>query len=98
MRTVADKDSAFIQHVEMLRETTHPDSDHKPLPGLQDNYSPQLTFFDLRSSDSSNRASTPVQPRKIQRSNPDNDDLSSLGSYTRTKLIPKKSGGAENSA
>ena len=49
-----------------------------------------MTFYDVRSSDLSNRASTLEQRPKIRRPNPDNDDYSSLGSYTRTKPIPKK--------
>ena len=43
-----------------------------------------------RSSDSSDPPSTPEQHRKIRRPSPYNDDLNSLGSYTRTKPIPKK--------
>ena len=66
MQTLADKDLVFIQQVEKLREITHSDSEQKPLSGLQENYSPQLTFFDLRSSDSSDMASTPEQHRKIR--------------------------------
>ena len=54
-----------------------------------------MTFNDLlylrrRSSDSSDPSSTPEQRRKIRRPTPDEDDISSLGSYTRTKPIPKK--------
>ena len=76
------------QHVKNLRTTTQPDL--KPLPRSQKNYSSQMTFYDVRSFDSSDRASTSEQHRKIRRPNTDNDDLSGLGSYTRTKPIPKK--------
>jgi hypothetical protein len=40
--------------------------------------------------DSSDPPSTPEQRRKIRRPTPDEDDMSSLGSYTRTKPVPKK--------
>ena len=46
-----------------------------------------MTFYDVRSSDP---PSTPEQRRKIRRPTPDEDDISSLGSYSRTKPIPKK--------
>jgi len=49
----------FTQHVANLKATTQPNSDVKSLPGSQNNYSPQMTFYDVRSSDSSDRASTP---------------------------------------
>ena len=49
-----------------------------------------MTFYDVRSSDSSETATTPEQRRKIRSPTPDNDDWSSWGSYTRTKPIPKK--------
>ena len=49
-----------------------------------------MTFYDVISSDSSETATTPEQRRKIRSPTPDNDDLSSLGSYTRTKPIPNK--------
>jgi len=49
-----------------------------------------MTFYDVGSSNSSDPPSTPEQRRKIRRPTPDEDDVSSLGSYTRTKPIPKK--------
>ena len=73
-----------------LKVTTKPDSDQKSLPGSVNNYSPHITFYDVRSSDSSKTATIPEQRRKIRHPTPNNDVLSSLGSYTRTKPIPKK--------
>ena len=49
-----------------------------------------MIFYDVRSSDSSDPPSTPEQRWKIRRPTPDEDEISSLGSYTRTKPIPKK--------
>jgi len=50
-----------------------------------------MTFFDLRSSDRFERASIPEHRRHIRRPHPDDDDLRSLGSYTRTnRRIPRK--------
>jgi hypothetical protein len=49
-----------------------------------------MTFYDARSSDSSDPPSTPEQRTRIKRPKPDDDDLRSLGSYTKTKPIPKK--------
>ena len=66
---------------------THPDFDPNLPPGWLESYSPKMTFFDLRSSD---RASTPEQRRKIRRHNPNDGDVLIMGSYTRTKPIPKK--------
>ena len=49
-----------------------------------------MTFYDARSSDSSDPPLTPEQRVRVRQSNPDDDDLRSLGSYTRPKPIPKK--------
>ena len=49
-----------------------------------------MTFFDLPSLDSSDRASTPKQRRRVRLPNPDDENLHSLDSYTKTKHIPKK--------
>ena len=46
-------------------------------------------MFDLRSSHISERYSTPEKRRELRRTHPDDDDLRSLGSLTRHKLIPK---------
>ena len=59
---------------------------------VRKNYSPNMTFYDVRTSDSSDSfdpPSTTEQSRKIRRPSPDEDDISSLGSYTITKPIPK---------
>ena len=67
----------------------YPDADPNPPPGrLEKYYSPQMTIFDLRSADSSERASILEQRRKVRRPNPNDDNVSSLGSYTRAKPIP----------
>ena len=49
-----------------------------------------MTFYDARSSDSSDPPLTPEQRVRVRRPNPDDDDLRSLGSYTRPKPIPKE--------
>jgi len=49
-----------------------------------------MTFYDIRSSYSSDTPSTPEQRQRVRRPKPDDDDLRSLGSYTRPKPIPKK--------
>jgi len=88
MQIVHEKELELSHHVVNLRATSQPDSDHKSLPGSEENYSPNMTFCDVRSSDSSDPPSTPEQRRKIRRPTPE-EDISSLG-YTRTKPIPKK--------
>ena len=58
------------------------------------NYEPTMTFFDFRLSESSGKAPPDphngTTPEKVQRLTHDDDDFLSLGSYTGTKLIPKK--------
>jgi len=49
-----------------------------------------MTFYDARSSDSSDPPLTPEQRVRVRRPNPDDDDLRSLCSYTRPKPIPNK--------
>ena len=49
-----------------------------------------MTFYDARSSDSSDSPSTPEQRTRIKRTKSDDDGLCSLGSYTEPKPITKK--------
>jgi len=49
-----------------------------------------MTFLDLRSSDTSNRVSTPKQSRIGGQNTLDDVDLHSPDSYVRTKPIPKQ--------
>ena len=52
MQIVAEKELELSQHVANLRATPQHDSDHKSLPGSEKNYSPHMTFYEVRSSDS----------------------------------------------
>ena len=88
-RIVADKELEYTKQVEALRGSSCSERDSNPTPSLlNENYEPTMTFFDLRLSDSSNRALTPEKRRKGP--TPDDYDLHSLGSYTRTKPVPNK--------
>jgi hypothetical protein len=50
-----------------------------------------MTFYDVIISYRLIRSAVDTeQRRKIQRPTPDEDDMSSLGSYTSTKPVPKK--------
>ena len=81
----------YLQQVQQLRGISSSDHDSNPPPGsLEKPVEPIMTFFDLRSSDSSEQASTPEQRRHVRRPHLDDDDLWSLGSYTRSKPIPQK--------
>jgi len=84
------KEIQYLQQVQHLRRLSSSDHDSNPSPGfLEKTFEPIMTFFDLRSSNSSEKASTLEQRRHVRRPHPDNDDLRSLGSYTRPKPIPK---------
>ena len=68
----------------------HTEHDSDRPQGLVNKPEPVMTFYDARLSDSSDPPSTPEQRVRVRRPNPDNNDLRSLGSYTRPKPIPKK--------
>ena len=79
-RIIAEKELEYLQQVQQLRGL----SSSNPPPGLlEKTVEPTVTFFDLRSSDSSEKASTQKQRRHVRRPHPDDDDLWSLRSYTR---------------
>ena len=86
----SDKEIEYLQQVQHLRGLSSSDHNSNPPPSLLGKtFEHTMTFFDLRSSDSSERVSTPEQRRHVRRPHPDDDDLRSLGSYTSTKRIPK---------
>ena len=88
---IAENELEYLQQVQHLRGLSSSDHDSNPPPGLlEKTFEPAMTFFDLISSDSSKKASTQEQRRHVQRPHPNDDDLWSLGSYTRPKTIPKK--------
>ena len=83
MQLIREKELELSQHVANLKATPQPESDNKSLPEIVKNYSPNMTFYDVRSSDSSDPPSTPEQRRKIGRPTPEEEDKRSIG-YTRT--------------
>jgi len=89
-RIVEEKEVEYLQQVQKLRGLSNSEHDSNPPPGLLNKPEPVMTFYDARSSDSSDPPSTPEQRVRVRRPNPDDDDLRSLGSYTRPKPIPKK--------
>jgi len=48
MQIVVEKELELSQHVANLNASTLPDSYHKSLPGSEHNYSPHMTFYDVR--------------------------------------------------
>ena len=76
--------------VQKIRGLSNSENDSNPPPGLLNNPEPVMTFYDARSSDSSDPPSTPEQRTRLKRPKPDDDDLRSRGSYIKPKPIPKK--------
>ena len=89
-RIIAEKELEYLQQVQKLRGLSSSEKDSNPPTGLLNVPEPVMTFYDARSSDSSDPPSTPEQRTRLKRPKPDDDDLRSRGSYTKPKPIPKK--------
>ena len=89
-RMIEERELEYVQQVQKLRGLSNSEHDSNPPPGLLYKPEPVMTFYDARSSDSSDPPSTPEQRVRVRRQNPEDDDLRSLGSYTRPKPIPKR--------
>ena len=86
-RILAEKEGEYMEHINSIHGLSTSGSEATdPKQLLTDVEEPYM--FDLRSSHTSERDSTPERRRELRRPHPDDDDLRSLGSLTRPKLIP----------
>ena len=69
-----EKELEYLQQVQQIRGVSSSEHDSNPPPGLVNNLEPVMTFYDMRSSDSSDPPSTPEQRMRVRRPNPDDDD------------------------
>jgi hypothetical protein len=89
-KLIEEKEQQYLLQVQQIRGLSTSEHDSNPPEGLLNNPEPVFHMYDARSSDSSDPPSTPEQRTRLKRPKPDDDDLRSLGSYTKPKPIPKK--------